>query len=131
MMRTTKRNARAARRLYRLCLVDGLLDESRARLVVQRILDTQRHDGLGILGHFQRLVRMDRDRHTARIESAVALPAELRARLEQDIARLFGRGVDAEFSQNTDLIGGMRMRVGSSVYDGSVRGRLAAIEARL
>jgi F-type H+-transporting ATPase subunit delta len=131
MMRTTKRNARAAKRLYRLCLVDGLLDDSRARLVVQRILDTHQHNGLALLGHFQRLVRMDRDRHTAHVESAVPLPAELRARLEQDIARLFGRGVDAEFSANTDLIGGMRMRVGSTVYDGSVRGRLAAIEARL
>ena len=64
-MRTTKRNKREARRLYRLCLVDGLLDESLARFVVQRTLEAGRHDGVGILGHFQRLVRLDRDRHTA------------------------------------------------------------------
>ncbi len=130
-MRTTKRNTRVARRLYRLCLVDGLLDESRARLVVQRILESQQHDAVAILGHFARLVRLDRERHTAHIESAVPLPAELRATLEADIAQWFGRGVDAEFIENRDLIAGVRMRVGSRIYDGSVRGRLEAIEEGL
>ena len=33
---------------------------------------------------------------------------------------MFGRGVDAEFTENSELIAGMRMRVGSTVYDGSV-----------
>ena len=130
-MRTTKRNTREARRLYRLCLVDGLLDQSRARLVVQRTLESGRHDAVGILGHFLRLIRLDCDRLTAHVESAVALPADLRAQLEADITRWFGRGVDAEFTENRDLIGGVRMRVGSHIYDGSVRGRLAAIEAAL
>jgi F-type H+-transporting ATPase subunit delta len=130
-MRTTKRNKREARRLYRLCLVDGLLDESRARFVVQGTLDSGRHDVVGILGQFQRLVRLDRDRHTAHVESAVPLPGDVRARLETDITRSFGRGVDAEFTENRELIGGVRMRVGSQIYDGSVRGRLAAIEAAL
>jgi F-type H+-transporting ATPase subunit delta len=130
-VRTTKRNARLARRLYRLCLVDGLLDESRARLVVKRMLESHQHDGVGILSHFQRLVRLDQDGHTAHVESAVPLPADLRAHFEADIRRVFGRGVAAEFTENRDLIAGVRMRVGSQVYDGSVRGRLAAIEADL
>jgi F-type H+-transporting ATPase subunit delta len=130
-MRTTKRNKREARRLYRLCLVDGLLDESLARFVVQRTLDSGRHKVVGILGHFQRLLRLDRDRHTAHVESAVPLPADLRAQFETDVTRWFGRGVDAEFTENSELIGGVRMRVGSHIYDGSVRGRLAAIEAAL
>ena len=130
-MRTTKRNAREARRLYRLCVVDGLLDESRARLVVHRVIDANRHDGMGILGYFQRLVRLDRDRHTAHVESAVPLPDDLRTRLEADIRQWFGRGVDTEVTENNTLIAGVRMRVGSHVYDSSVRGRLEAIEAGL
>jgi F-type H+-transporting ATPase subunit delta len=130
-VRTTKRNKREARRLYRFCLVDGLLDESRARLVVQRTIASGRHDAVGVLGQFLRFVRLDRDNHTAHVESAVPLPADIRAQLEADIAQWFGRGVAAEFSENGDLIGGVRMRVGSHIYDGSVRGRLAAIEANL
>jgi F-type H+-transporting ATPase subunit delta len=112
-------------------VVDGLLDESRARLVVQRVIDASRHDGVGILSYFQRLVRLDRDRHTAHVESAVPLPDDLRARLETDIRQWFGRGVETEFTENSNLIAGVRMRVGSHVYDSSVRGRLAAIEAGL
>jgi F-type H+-transporting ATPase subunit delta len=112
-------------------MVDGLLDESRARMVVNRVLTSGRHNSVGVLGHFQRLVRLDRENHTAHVESAVSLPADLRAQLEADITRWFGRGVDAEFTENSDLIAGVRMRVGSHVYDGTVRGRLAAIEAGL
>lgn len=130
-MRITKRNKREAWRLYRMCLVDGLLDESRARLAAQRMIESGRHDTVGILSHFLRLLRLDRDAHTAHVESAVPLAADLRAQLESDIARWFGRGVHAEFTENGDLIGGVRMRVGSHIYDGSVRGRLAAIEASL
>ena len=130
-MRTTRRNKREARRMYRLCLAEGLLDESRARLVVQRTLASGRHDAVGILGHFLRLVRLDHDNHTAHIESAALLPADIRAQFEADVVQWFGRGVSVEFSENGDLIGGVRMRVGSHIYDGSVRGRLAAIEASL
>jgi F-type H+-transporting ATPase subunit delta len=130
-MRTTRRNKREARRMYRMCLAEGLLDESRARLVVQRTLASGRHDAVGILGHFVRLVRLDRDNHTAHIESAASLPADIRAQFEADVVQWFGRGVSVEFSENSDLIGGVRMRVGSHIYDGSVRGRLAAIEASL
>ena len=130
-MRASRRDARAARRLYRICLVDGLLDEARTRQAVRRIVAARQRGGLGMLAHFQRLVRMDRDRHTARVESAVALPDDLRAGVVTDVARMFGSGIETSFSENAALIGGMRLTVGSDVYDGSVRARLAAIEARL
>ena len=130
-MRITKRNKREAWRLCRMCHVDGLLDESRARLAAKRMIESKRHDTVGILSHFLRLLRIDRDEHTAHVESAVPLPADLRAQLETDITRWFGPGVYAEFTENSDLIGGVSMRVGSHIYDGSVRGRLAAIEASL
>jgi F-type H+-transporting ATPase subunit delta len=120
-----------ARAIYRLCLVDGLLEESRARIVVRRIVEARRRGGLGILSHFQRLVAMDRDRHTAHVESAARLTDDLRASVEAGVARLFGPGIEASYAEDTSLIGGMRLRVGSHVYDGSVRGRLAAIAARL
>lgn len=130
-MRATRRDARAARKLYRLCLADGLLDESRARAVVRRVIERKRRGGLGALSHFQRLIRMDRDRHTANVESAVPLSEGLREHVQTGVTRTFGRGVTASFTENAALIAGMRLRVGSEVYDGSVRARLAAIESRL
>jgi F-type H+-transporting ATPase subunit delta len=74
---------------------------------------------------------MDRERHTASVESAVALPEDVRASVQTGVSRMFGPGVTASFTENAALIGGMRLRVGSEVYDGSVRARLAAIESRL
>jgi F0F1-type ATP synthase delta subunit len=48
-----------------------------------------------------------------------------------DVARRFGPGMETSFTENAALIGGMCLKVGSDVYDGSVRARLASIEARL
>lgn len=130
-MRASRRDARAAKRCYRFCLVNGLLDEARTRDVVRQIIAARHRGGLGMLAHLQRLVRMDRDRHMARVESAVLLPDDLRVGVVADVARMFGPGMETSFTENAALIGGMRLRVGSDVYDGSVRARLASIEARL
>jgi F-type H+-transporting ATPase subunit delta len=83
------------------------------------------------LSEFQRLVRLDRDRHAARVESAAPLASEARAAVQASLARVYGTGVEASFEENSGLIGGMRIKVGSDVYDGSVRAKLAALQARL
>jgi F-type H+-transporting ATPase subunit delta len=130
-MKQNRRTRRAARQLYRLCLVDGALDENRVRTAARHVARSGRRDALAILGRFQHLVKLDRDRHRARVESAVPLPADVRDRVRAGLSRLYGAVVDASFEDNPALIGGMRIQVGSDVYDGSVRGRLAALEARL
>ena len=78
-----------------------------------------------------RLVRLDRDGHRAIVESATPLPDDLRIDVQAGLARAYGQGLDTSFEVNPRLIGGMRIRVGSDVYDASVRARLAALEARL
>ncbi len=130
-MNATRQVRRAARRLFKDCLVDGLLDEDRVRQVALGIIESKRRHGLAILSHFQRLVRLDRERRTATIESATPLPDDVQTSVEAGLASSYGRGLQTSFTQNPALIGGMRIKVGSDVYDGSVRGRLAALAARL
>jgi F-type H+-transporting ATPase subunit delta len=127
-MKTTRITKREAKRLFRSCLVNGLLDENRTRQVVQRIIDGKRRGGLALLSHFQRLVKLERARHTAEVESAMPLPTDLRAGIQAALARTYGPGIHASFAHNPGLIGGMRIKVGSDVYDGTVRARLAALE---
>ena len=127
-MKTTKQTKREAKRLFRFCLVDGLLDAARTRQVVQRIIDAKRRGGLALLSHFQRLVRLDLARHTAQVESAMPLPEDLRTSVQAGLAHTYGPGISASFAHNPGLIGGMRIKVGSDVYDGSIRARLAALE---
>ena len=130
-MNRATRASRAARRLYRDCLVGTRLDDDRARQVVVRIVEARRRDGLAVLSHFRRFVRLDRDRHTATIESATPLPPDLQASLEVGLSQRYGPLVESSYVHNPSLIGGVRIRVAGDVYDGSIRGRLAALEARL
>jgi F-type H+-transporting ATPase subunit delta len=129
-MKSTRRTKRAARALYRLCTVKGALDETRVRTAARHLAGSRRRGAIALLEAFQRLVRLDRDRHTAHVESAVPLGAALREELRTDVARAYG-GVDTTFSEDPALIGGIRIKVGSDVYDGSVRARLDALAARL
>ena len=127
-MKATKQTRREAKQLFRLCLVNGLIEEKRARQVVQQIVAAKPRGYLATLSYFQRLVELDCARHTAKVESALALPADLQASVQAGLARVYGPGLTASFAENPALIGGMRIRVGSDVYDGSVQGRLAALE---
>ena len=130
-MRINRRAKRDARQLFRLCLVNGVLDESRVRHVAQRVVAAGRGDGRAIMWHFRRLVKLDLARHTATIESATRLPADLRAVIEAGLTRRYGPGLTTAFAHSPALIGGMRVQVGSDVYDGSVRAGLAALEQSL
>ncbi len=127
-MKTTKQTKREAKRLFRSCLLNGLLDEGRTRQVIQRIIDGKRRGGLALLSQFQRLVKLDCARRTAQVESAMPLPPDLRTSVQAGLVRVYGPGISASFTHNPELIGGMRIKVGSDVYDGSVRARLAALE---
>jgi len=129
-MKTARQTQREARQLYHLCLVDGFLDEGRVREVVQRVIGAGRAGGLAVLSRFYRLVRIERARRSAEVESAVPLPSDVREGIAAGLARLYGPGISASFADNPDLLGGVRIKVGSDVYDGSVRGRLDALEER-
>jgi F-type H+-transporting ATPase subunit delta len=126
-MKAGRRVAREARQLLNLCLVDDHLDEERIRQLVPAVLASHRSDRLAVLTRFQRLVRLERERHTATVGSPVALPADIRAELEWGLTRRYGKGLAIDYELDPDLIGGLRIKVGSDVYDGSVKGRLAAL----
>jgi F-type H+-transporting ATPase subunit delta len=84
-----------------------------------------------VLSGFLRLVRLDRDRHTAHVESAAPLPDSAREQIRSGLAHTYGAALETSFAENPSLIGGVRVQVGSDVYDGTIRARLAALAARL
>lgn len=127
-MKLSKQARRAAKELFRSCLSNGVLDENRARAAVRRVIEAKLRAYLAILVHFQRLVKLDLARRTARIESAVPLPQDLQARVQTTLSRVYGSTLNISFEVNPVLIGGMRIKIGSDVYDGTVRGRLAALQ---
>jgi F-type H+-transporting ATPase subunit delta len=129
-MRIPTRARRAARRLYQFCLVDGALDEARARLVVERVLGMHLGGSIAVLSHFHRLVRLDLASRHAVVESAAPVAPDVVSRLESAIAGVYGPATTTTVVENPALIGGMRIQVGSDVYDGSIRAALARLSDR-
>ncbi len=84
-----------------------------------------------MLSEFIRLVRLDCERRLAIVESPVPLPAGVCDRITTRVAGAYGPGMTTTFALNPALLAGLRIRVGSYIFDGSVRARLAALEARL
>ena len=79
---------------------------------------------------FERLLKRDNAQHSARVASAAPLSPAVRAEIEANLERMYGEGIVISFVEDPGLIGGVRITAGSDVYDGSVRGGLAAIEGR-
>lgn len=128
-MKITKQARRDAKQLFHTCKVGGLLDESRVRQVVGAVIAQKPRGYVGILTHFQRLVKLDLDRRAARVESAVPVSEALQQSVKANLVLRYGPGLDVSFAVNPALIGGLRVKVGSDVFDGSVRARLSELEA--
>ena len=127
-MKITKQARRDAKQLYHFCCVNGALDEGRVRQAMQQVIATKPRGYFAILSHFQRLVKLDFARRTARVQSAMPLAEPQQASIQANLARRYGAGLVFAFTQNRSLIGGLRVQVGSDVYDGSVQARLADLE---
>ena len=127
-MKITKQARRDAKKLFRAVQVNGVLDEGKAGQAVDEVLRLKPRGYVGILTHFQRLVKLDFDRRNARVESVIALDDAQQNSVKSALAKRYGAGLNFTFAQNPALIGGMRIKVGSDVFDGSIQSRLAQLE---
>ena len=123
-MKISKQARRDGKALFNTCKVNGVLDEGRVRQTVTVVIAKKPRGYVGILSHFQRLVKLDIERRTARVESATQLSESLAASVKANLAQRYGQGLTVNFAVNPALIGGLRVKVGSDVFDGSVRARL-------
>lgn len=130
-MKISKQARRDAKQLFLTCRTSGLLDEAKVRSAVQAVIAQKPRGYVAILSHFQRLVTIDIDRRSARVENAVETSPELMESIKASLARRYGPGLNVQFSVNRDLIGGLRVKVGSDVYDGSVQARLNSLAESL
>jgi F-type H+-transporting ATPase subunit delta len=126
-MKINKQARRDAKELFHACCVNGLVDEGKVRQAVQQVATQKPRGCVAILAHFQRLMRLDLERRTARVESAGPLSTEQQTALRENLTRRYGPGLNIAFGQNPDLLGGVRIKVGSDVFDGSVQSRLRAL----
>lgn len=123
-MKISKTAATASRRLFGLSQTGGHLDHAKLRTVFTTLIEKKPRDYRAILLGLQRLTRLDVEKRKLTVESAVDLDQNSRQRVFNDLARKYGNDLDIQYSITPQLLGGLKIRVGNDVFDGSVQGRL-------
>jgi F-type H+-transporting ATPase subunit delta len=123
-MKISKTAAAAARRLFGLCQTNGRFDESKLRTVISRLIEAKPRDYRAILVAIQRLTRLELERREVTVESAVEIDESTRQRVVAGLTNQYGPGLVVQYQITPALLGGLRIRVGNDVFDGSVQGRL-------
>jgi F-type H+-transporting ATPase subunit delta len=84
-----------------------------------------------IVAAFEGVIRQRQGVAEAEISSAVELSAAQKKEFAQTLERITGKKIEAKYSLDPTLLGGAVVRVGDTIYDGSVRSSLNEMRARL
>lgn len=127
-MKISKVANTSARRIFRLCLKDGRLDEENLMTCVRKIAATKPRGYRAILHAIKRLVRLELNRRQVTIESATELDDTTREQVASGLTAKYGSGLKFDYRVTPELLGGLKVRVGDDVFDGSVKGRLNRLQ---
>lgn len=127
-MKLNKEARKMSRELFNTSFVEGALDPAKVRSHVQALITRKPRQYVNVLKNYQRLLRLELEKRHAIIESAAALSPDTAARVVEDLKARYGRDLTADFKITPELIGGLRIRVGNDVWDGSVQGRLTRLQ---
>jgi F-type H+-transporting ATPase subunit delta len=130
-MQVRKEVRQTARELLQASFTDGQLDRGRVGSLVNSVLEKKPRNYIKILNYYKRLLRLELEKRQARIETATQLDQQAANEIAENLSRRYGSDLTTEFVVNPALLGGMRVRVGSDVWDSSVRNRLERLEQQL
>jgi F-type H+-transporting ATPase subunit delta len=123
-MKVSKVAKTSANRIFRLCMQGGSLNESLLRSAMQKLVAQKPRDYVAILNTLKRLVRIELERKTVTIESASPLDLEERNRAADLVIAQYGKDLTFQYQVTPEILGGLRIKVGDDVLDGSVQGRI-------
>jgi F-type H+-transporting ATPase subunit delta len=126
-MKLSREARRQSKELFDLSIVDGRLDENRLRTIATEIVEKKPRHYVQMLKFITRLTRLEVARHHAIVESATQLSDEKRTEISSNLATKFGK-ITTEFRHSPSLIGGLRVKLGSNVWDGSIQSRLETLK---
>jgi F-type H+-transporting ATPase subunit delta len=130
-MKINKEIRQLSREMLRASFTDGQLDAGRTRSLVDSLIAKKPRNYIDVLKNYRRLLRLELEKRRARIETASELDSTTSSELVANLKKKYGSDLTAEFIVNPELLGGMRVRVGSDVWDGTVRNRLEQLERQL
>jgi len=126
-----KEALRTARQLLRATTRSGKVDEGFARAAVTKILTDKPRHYLALLTAYQRMLRLEVEQRHAVVESAQQLDEQEQQSVLTELRKKYGEDITAEYNTNAELLGGIRVKLGSTVWDGTVKSRLTALRDAL
>jgi F-type H+-transporting ATPase subunit delta len=130
-MKLNKEIRQLSRKMLQASFTDGQLDPGRISSLVDSFIAQKPRNYIDVLKHYRRLLRLELEKRHATVETSSEVDPAIRSEIVANLKRKYGDDLSTEFQVNPQLLGGMRVRVGSDVWDGSVRNRLERLQHEL
>ena len=130
-MKINKEIRRLSREMLRASFTDWQLDPGRIASLIESLIARKPRNYIAVLKNYRRLLRLEVEKRHAKVETASELDSGAGAALVANLKKKYGNDLATEFIVNPQLLGGMRIQVGSDVWDGTVRGRLERLQQQL
>ena len=130
-MKINKEIRQLSREMLRASFTDGHLDPGKISSIIDSVTARKPRNYIDVLKNYRRLLRLEVEKRRAQIETASEMDPATQSEVVINLKKKYGSDLTPEFVVNPDLLGGMRIRVGSDVWDGSVRNRLERLQQQL
>jgi F-type H+-transporting ATPase subunit delta len=130
-MKISKEARKVSREMFRHSFTSNKLDEEKISEMVQSVIAKKPRHFVDMLKDYQRLLKLEVDKRHALIESAIPLNRSIGDQIVSNLKARYGEDLTTEFRTNPELLGGLRIKIGSDVWDGSVKGHLNQLQEQL
>ena len=130
-MKLNKEIRQLSRKMLQASFTDGQLDLGRIASLVDSVIAEKPRNYIDVLKNYKRLLRLEVEKRHATIETASQVDPAIRSEIATNLKSKYGDDLTTDFHVDPQLLGGMRIRVGSDVWDGSVRNRLERLQHEL
>ena len=130
-MKLNKEIRQLSRKMLQASFTDGQLDPGRIASLVDSVIAEKPRNYINVLKNYKRLLRLEVEKHHATIETASEVEPAIRSEIVSNLKSKYGDDLATDFHVDPQLLGGMRIRVGNDVWDGSVRNRLERLQHEL
>jgi F-type H+-transporting ATPase subunit delta len=130
-MKLNKEIRQLSRKMLQASFTDGQLDRGKVASLVDSLIAQGPRNYIDVLKNYRRLLRLELEKRHATVETASEVDPSVRSEIVANLKTKYGEDLATEFRVEPQLLGGMRIRVGSDVWDGSVRNRLQRLQHEL
>ena len=130
-MKTSKEARKVSREMFRHSFTSSKLDEEKITEMVQSVIARKPRHYVDVLKDYQHLLQLEVEKRHAVIESATPLNRSVGDQIVANLKARYGEDLTTEFRTNPELLGGLRIKIGNDVWDGSVKNRLNQLQQQL